>query len=94
LNGKQLFVCRRDYAAFVDIETVIPEKDFDENPAGAATTISSQKKDSILEQIPKGEILARSMSYDHGKTLDEICSLFFFSCVWHLSYGHGKTSLN
>jgi len=77
LKGKQLFVCRRDYAVFVDIETVIPEKDFDENPAEAATMKSSQKKDSILEQIHKDEILARSMSYDHGKTSGEILLCFY-----------------
>lgn len=32
MQGKQLFLCRRDYASFVDIETVIPEKDFDHDP--------------------------------------------------------------
>ena len=32
MRGKQLFVCKRDYAIFVDIETVIPEKDFDHDP--------------------------------------------------------------
>ena len=32
MKGKQLFVCKRDYAIFVAIETVIPEKDFDQDP--------------------------------------------------------------
>lgn len=30
--GYQQFVCMRDFAEFVPVETVIPEKDFDENP--------------------------------------------------------------
>ena len=32
MKGKQCFVCRRGWASFVDIETVIPEKDFDQDP--------------------------------------------------------------
>jgi len=31
-NGRQLFVCRRDFAGFFAIEYVIREEDFDENP--------------------------------------------------------------
>ena len=29
MKGEPLFVCKRDHALFVDIETVIPEEDFD-----------------------------------------------------------------
>ena len=32
MKGELLFVCKRDHALFVDIETVIPEKDFDHDP--------------------------------------------------------------
>ena len=54
LRGKQLIVCRRDYACFVDIETVIPEKDFDHDPEQDTT-------------LPGELIRPRSMDYDPGR---------------------------
>ena len=53
LKGKQVFVCKRDYASFVDIETVIQEKDFDQDP---------EKDTSPCELIRPG-----SMDYDPGR---------------------------
>lgn len=41
--GYQQFVCMRDFAEFVPVETVIPEKDFDENPGKPVETRSSGK---------------------------------------------------
>ena len=32
LHGRQVFVCKTNFALFVPIEAVIPEEDFDENP--------------------------------------------------------------
>ena len=53
LKGKQVFVCKRDYASFVDTETVIPEKDFDQDP---------EKDTSPCELISPG-----SRDYDPGR---------------------------
>ena len=52
------------------METVIPEKDFDENTGETAT--SQNEEDLVLEQIHKDEIVARSMSYDHGRPSGKI----------------------
>lgn len=30
-KGRQLFVCKRDFAVFVNIKSLIPEEDFDQN---------------------------------------------------------------
>lgn len=54
MKGKQVFVCSRDFAVFVDIETVIPEKDFDQDPEKDTTS--------------PGELMRpRSMDYDPGR---------------------------
>ena len=55
MRGKQLFICKRDYACFVDIETVIPEKDFDQDPEKYTTSPD------------RGETMSRSMDYDTGR---------------------------
>ena len=65
MKGKQLFVCKRDYAIFVDIETVIPEKDFDQDPAKDVTS-----PDRI-------EMMTKSMGYDPGRYSGRICYLHF-----------------
>ena len=64
-NGRQLFVCKRDFADFVDIGNVIREEDFDENPKETSHTAkkSLDKQDAMKEQIQKDESLAKSMSY-------------------------------
>ncbi|XP_022777778.1 ubiquitin carboxyl-terminal hydrolase CYLD-like [Stylophora pistillata] len=49
-HGFQVFVCETDFAAFVPLETVMPEKDFDENP--------EQSK----RHTPEDESYTRSMS--------------------------------
>ncbi|XP_068743882.1 ubiquitin carboxyl-terminal hydrolase CYLD-like isoform X2 [Montipora capricornis] len=73
-KGKQLFVCKRDYAAFVDIETAIPEKDFDNDPGEPTTRTTSQNQDKRhTDTIKQGksqneEMFARSLSYDLNKT--------------------------
>ena len=41
--GSQKFVCRRDYAAFVPLKTVIPEKDIDGYPEKSCKTRNSGK---------------------------------------------------
>ena len=60
LKGRQIFIAKRDFAAFVDIETVIPEKDFDQ-------TVSKLKnEDDVLDQLKRDERLARSLSHNPG----------------------------
>ena len=56
--GFQKFVCKRDYAAFVPLKTVIPEKDFDGHREKAARQETRGKR----EQIHDDEMFARSMS--------------------------------
>ena len=56
--GSQKFVCKRDYAAFVPLKTVIPEKDFDGNTEKAVRQEAQGKR----EQIHEDEMCARSMS--------------------------------
>ena len=56
--GSQKFVCRRDYAAFVRLKTVIPEKDIDGYPEKAAR----QETRGKLEQSQDDEMYARSVS--------------------------------
>ena len=56
--GSQKFVCKRDYAAFVPLTTVVPEKDFDGNPGKAAKQEAWGKR----EQINEDEMYSRSMS--------------------------------
>ena len=54
----QKFVCKRNYAAFVRLKSVIPEKEFDCYPEKAARQEARGKK----EQIHEDEMYARSMS--------------------------------
>ncbi|KAJ7381872.1 hypothetical protein OS493_038558, partial [Desmophyllum pertusum] len=70
-NGRQLFVCKSDFGAFVALETVIPEKDFDENPTETTGKKTSEEQDPVQEQIQKEESLARSMSYDYGTSMNQ-----------------------
>ena len=46
---------KRDYASFVDIETVIPEKDFD------------KVAEKYTTSPDRGETMSRSMGYDPRK---------------------------
>ena len=72
LHGKQLFICRTNFALFRPIESVIPEKDFlDGNPKNVTDRITSEKV-KRQEQIRKDEMLARSMSYS-GDTTGKGC---------------------
>ena len=76
LHGKQLFVCRKNFALFCPIETVIPEKDFlDGNPKNIMdqTTLEKVKRE---EQICKDKIPAGSMSY-FGDTTGKVCVYLF-----------------
>ena len=52
------FVCKRDYAAFVPLKNVIPEKDFYGNPGKAAKQEAQGKR----EQIHEDEMHTRSLS--------------------------------
>ncbi|XP_068684536.1 probable serine/threonine-protein kinase drkD isoform X2 [Montipora foliosa] len=73
-KGRQLFVGKQDYAAFVDKKTVIPERDFDSDPGEATTRATSQKQDkqrtgSIkLQKRQNDEMFPRSSSYDLNET--------------------------
>ncbi|XP_068721135.1 probable serine/threonine-protein kinase DDB_G0271682 [Montipora capricornis] len=53
--GRQYFVCGRDYATFVDIQTVISEKDFDGDPGEATTRTTSQNQDKQCTNSIKHE---------------------------------------
>ena len=72
LQGKQLFVCRTNFALFRPIESVIPERDFlvghPENITGRMTLEKVKRQ----EQIRSDEMLARSMSYS-GDTSGKVC---------------------
>ena len=61
LHGRQLFVCRKDYALFVPIETVISEEDFDEKPVNARSTRTSEKVGNV--EVHKGKIRWELFSY-------------------------------
>ena len=64
LRGKQVFVCRTHFAKFVDIETVIPEKDFDQGP----------EKDTAPPDTSRGKAMPRSMGlYNPGRLSGRIC---------------------
>ena len=56
--GSLKFLCKRDYAAFVPLKTVIPEKDFD----GHCEKAARQETLGKWEQIHDDEMYARSMS--------------------------------
>lgn len=60
-----MFVCSTGFARFVDLESVIPEGHFDENPKETTGKKTLDKEDAIQEQIRRDEALARSMSYDY-----------------------------
>ena len=72
LHGKQLFLCRTNFALFCPIESVIPEKDFlagsPENIAGRMTLEKIKRQ----EQICSDEMLARSMTYS-ADTSGKVC---------------------
>ena len=61
ISGSQKFFCKRDYAAFVPLTTVIPEKEFDCCPKKAARQEAQGKQ----EQIHEDEMYTRSMSCVH-----------------------------
>ena len=78
LHGKQVFVCRTNFALFRPIESVIPEKDFlDENPKNFTGRRTSEKL-KIQDQIHSDEILARSLSYS-GNTSGKV---YIYSLVF------------
>ncbi|XP_078367475.1 ubiquitin carboxyl-terminal hydrolase CYLD-like [Oculina patagonica] len=66
-NGQTLFACKRDFAGFVDLETVIPEEDFDENPTEENPTGKKAfgKEVLVQEQIRSDEFHPKSMSYGY-----------------------------
>lgn len=64
MKGKQVFICKRNYASFVDIETVIPEKDFDQDP------------EKSTRSPDRGEMMPRSMGYDPGRPSGRIVEYF------------------
>ncbi|XP_015748240.1 PREDICTED: ubiquitin carboxyl-terminal hydrolase CYLD-like isoform X3 [Acropora digitifera] len=69
-KGHQLFVCRKDYACFVDIETVMLEEDFGKDAERANKKAISQKQDKqlrdikVLERRHDKEMPTRSLSYN------------------------------
>ena len=58
---------------FVDLETVIPEKDFEAKATGKKTF---HKQDPIQEQIRKDESVARSISYSVNRPSGKFKLLF------------------
>ena len=73
LHGKQVFVCRKHFALFRPIESVIPEKDFvDKNPKNTPSLPSTFEEVKRQEQIRTDEMLARSISYS-GHTSGKVC---------------------
>ena len=64
MRGKQLFVSKKDHASFVDIETVIPEEDFHQDPA----------EDVIPD---RDEMMTWSMDYDSSRLSGRICYMHF-----------------
>ena len=64
LHGRQMFVCRKNFALFVPIEAVVSEEDFDENPVNFRSRRTSERVvENVEEQIRKDELLAKSLSY-------------------------------
>ncbi|XP_074619105.1 ubiquitin carboxyl-terminal hydrolase CYLD-like [Acropora palmata] len=69
-EGHQLFICKRDYACFVDIENIVLEEDFDRDAERAKKKGTSQKQDKQLrdpkvqERRHDKEMPSRSLSYN------------------------------
>ena len=61
-HGRQVFVCKTNFALFVPIGAVMLEEDFDENPVNASTR-TSEGVENVEEQMRKDELLAKSLSY-------------------------------
>ena len=68
LQGKQLFICRKNFALFLPIESVIPEQDFVENIKSRVALEEVKRQ----EQIRSEEMLARSMTYS-ADTSGKVC---------------------
>ena len=79
LNGKQLFVCRKNFALFCPIESVIPEEDFLNKHPENATGRRTSEKYKIQEQIHQDEVLARSLIYYGVNTSGEVTKGCFTS---------------
>lgn len=64
LNGKQLFVCRRNFAFFCPIECVIPEKDFlgdnPKNNTGQRTSGEFKIQDHMIHDMIAGTLVNTS----------------------------------
>jgi len=79
-HGKQLFVCKRDFAVFVDIKNLIREEDFDGNHKKSTCKgkKTPEKQGATQDQIRKGDSLARSMSYYYRSSGKSRYLLVFF----------------
>ena len=82
MKGRQFFVCRRNFAKFVDIETVILEKDFDQDPEKDTTS-------------PAGLLRPGSMDYDPGRlsgriSFKKLHTLFVKTACWFESSSRCK----
>jgi len=66
-NGRQFFVCRNDFAAFADILNLVREEDFDGNLEETTCTgkKTQDKQETVHKQFPKGDSLARSVTYSY-----------------------------
>ena len=66
-KGKKLFYCKKDYALFVPLETVLQEKDFD---AISCAEQNDQEKlcAQKVEQTLRNEAAAKSLVYDNSRT--------------------------
>jgi len=87
LNGKQVFVCRANFALFRPIESVIPEKDFLVGRPKNITDLMTTDRVNRQGQHRKLKMRARSMSYS-SDTSGKVCiylSVFLTPSVLYLS---------
>ena len=70
-KGKQLFYCKKDYAIFVPLETVLHEKDFDAisyDEQNDQEKLSQEEDTRRMVQSCRDEATARSLVYDNSRT--------------------------
>ena len=77
-KGRKLFYCKKDYALFVPLETVLHEKDFDaisDAEQNDQEKLCAQK----VEQTLRNEAAAKSLVFDNSRTKGT------FKVHWQLS---------
>ena len=79
-NGRQFFVCRNDFAAFVDMRNLVREEDFDGDQEETTCTgkKTQDKQEAVHKEIRKGNSLARSISYSYRSSCKSRHLFVFF----------------